>query len=68
MYRTIADFTHDWDYDRGMTRKVLDNLTDASLAQAIRLAGRTLGRLAWHLGLTVEGPHLNGEAPATATA
>ena len=79
MYRTIADFTQDWDYERGMTRKLLDNVTDGSLGQAIRPGGRTLGRIAWHLvltlvempgeaGIAVAGPHIGEESPMTAVA
>lgn len=77
MYRSITDFTQDWEYERGMTRKLLDHLTDASLAQSVRPGGRTLGRLGWHLvqtlvempgeaGIKVEGPHMGDEAPTTA--
>ena len=43
MYRTIADFTQDFAYERGMTRKLFDNLTPASLAQPVSPGGRTLG-------------------------
>jgi uncharacterized damage-inducible protein DinB len=79
MYRTIADFTEDWNYERGMTRKLLDNVTDESLGQAVRPGGRTLGRLAWHLVLTlvempgeakitVEGPHIGHPPPVSAAA
>jgi uncharacterized damage-inducible protein DinB len=75
MYRSISDFSKDWDYERAMTRKLLDNLTDGSLAQAVRPGGRTLGRLAWHLvltlvemsgeaGLTITGPHIGDAVPA----
>jgi uncharacterized damage-inducible protein DinB len=49
MYRSIADFTQDWEYERGMTRKLLDGLTEESLSQAVRPGGRTLGKLAEHL-------------------
>lgn len=77
MYRSIADFTQDWNYERGMTSKVLGNLTDASLGQAVRPGGRTLGRLAWHLvitlvempgqaGIKVDGPGQQDPIPATA--
>jgi uncharacterized damage-inducible protein DinB len=61
MYRTIADFTQDFDYERSMTRKLFDNLTAASLAQAIRPGGRTLGKLAAHIIHTlVEMPGVAG--------
>ena len=49
MYRTIADFTQDFAYERGMTRKLFDNLTEASLAQPVGPGGRTLGTLARHI-------------------
>ena len=79
MYRTITDFTNDWDYEREATRKVLDQLTDTSLSQAVRPGGRTIGRLAWHLvttlvempgeaGIKVEGPHISADIPPTAAA
>lgn len=77
MYRTISDFTQDWNEESASTRKLLDHITDASLSQAIRPGGRTLGRLAWHIvltlvempaaaGITVEGPHQDAPVPATA--
>ena len=68
MYRTIADFTQDFAYEREMTRKLLENLTEASLSQAVRPGGRTLGKLAAHIIHTlVEMPGVAGlrveEAP-----
>lgn len=71
MYQTIADFTRDWEYERGMTRKVLDNLTEASLNQPIRPGGRTLGKLAAHIVHTLtEMPGAAGiqVEPAATTA
>ena len=79
MYRTITDFTHDWNFESTATRKVLDHLTDKSLGQSVRPGGRTLGRLGWHLvqtlvempgeaGIKVEGPEMGAEAPTTAAA
>lgn len=71
MYRTIADFTQDWDYERGMTRKLFDHLTDESLGQPIRPGGRTLGKLAAHIVHTLtEMPGAAGiqVEPAAATA
>ncbi len=62
MCRTIADFTQDWNRERGMTRKLLDNLTDEALSQSVRPGGRTLARLAWHLILTIV--EMPGEAVA----
>lgn len=72
MYRTIAGFTQGWDYERGMTRKLLDNITEAAMGQAVKPGGRTLGRLAEHLIYTlVEMPGEAGikvEPASTATS
>ncbi len=59
------------------TLKLLRRLADASLAQAVTPGGRTLGRLVWHIvlslpemarhaGLTVAGP--DGDAPVPSAA
>lgn len=53
MYRTIEDFLADYAYEREATGKVLAALTDASLAQRVSPAGRSLGQLAWHVVETV---------------
>lgn len=56
---------------------MLDKLTDASLSQMVRPGGRSLGRLGWHLvltlvempgeaGLPIEGPHVADPVPGTA--
>jgi uncharacterized damage-inducible protein DinB len=70
MYRTIADFAQDFDYERGMTRTLMENLTESSLGQAVRPGGRTLGKLAEHIIHTlVEMPGVAGlqleEVPST---
>lgn len=53
MYRRIADFIGAWDYEKSSTQKILDRLTDASLAQQVSPGGRSLGRLAWHVVVTI---------------
>jgi len=60
MFRTISDFRDTWEYESDATLKTFRGLTDASLAQAVRPGGRTLGRLAWHLTQTL--PEMMGEA------
>lgn len=60
MYRSITDFTRDFEYEHGMTRKVFDNLTPESLEQAVRPGGRTLGTLARHIIHTLV--EMSGEA------
>jgi uncharacterized damage-inducible protein DinB len=77
MLRTSADFTALWKHESGETQKVLDTLTDASLAQSVANDHRTLGRVAWHItgsikemmektGLHVQGPAENAPVPSSA--
>jgi uncharacterized damage-inducible protein DinB len=77
MLRTIDDFIALWTHESESTQKMLDLLTDASLAQEIDAEHRTLGRLAWHVtgtvkemmertGLHVDGPAEHAPVPATA--
>jgi uncharacterized damage-inducible protein DinB len=61
MYRHISDFLADWQTETASTSKVLEALTDFSLAQPITAEGRTLGQLAWHVVQTLtEMPHNAG--------
>jgi uncharacterized damage-inducible protein DinB len=75
MLRRIADFTETWAYESQATLKIMRACTDASLAQAVAPGGRTLGRLAWHItitlsemleaaGLTLSGPALEAPVPS----
>jgi uncharacterized damage-inducible protein DinB len=76
---SIAEFEELWQEESGSTRKLLAELTDASLAQAVAQDHRTLGRLAWHIttsvaemmdrtGLHVGGPSPEAPVPASAAA
>lgn len=76
MYRVIDDFLQDWAYESEATLKLFNNLTQPSLQQKVTPQGRSLGRLAWHLvltlpemlnrtGLNVEGPAEDAEIPKT---
>jgi len=78
MYRTIADFVADWEYESGATLKLFRLLTDESLSHKISEEGRTLGFLAWHLvlsipemgtkmGFQVTGPAEESEQPERAS-
>ncbi|MEO8042793.1 MAG: DinB family protein [Acidobacteriota bacterium] len=78
MLRTIDDFQKDWAYEVGATGKILNALTDESLAQKVTPDGRSLGFLAWHLtqtlpemlghtGLKIDGPSHDQECPASAS-
>lgn len=79
MYHTITEFADAWQSESENTFKVMNELTDASLAQRVSPEGRTLGRLAWHIvqtlgemgghaGLKVEGADDKAPQPAGATA
>jgi uncharacterized damage-inducible protein DinB len=79
MFRTIDDFATLWTREAGETQKVLDLLTDTSLAQPVTSDHRTLGRMAWHVtgtikemmertGLRVEGPPEHASVPSSARA
>ncbi len=79
MYSTIGQFIAQWQYESAGTQKLLDTLTDASLAQEVAPGGRTIGRLAWHItqtipemmartGLRVTGVGEHDPVPATAAA
>lgn len=78
MFRTIEEFLINWVHESRLTQKVLDELTDASLAQEVSSEGRTLGRIAWHIvttldemvsrtGLEFEAASHEAAIPATAT-
>lgn len=54
MIRKIDDFLTDWKHESNSTMKVLHGLTDESLSQKVYDEGRTLGRLAWHIVITVD--------------
>jgi hypothetical protein len=49
MIHTIAEFEKYWKLETEATRKLLEQLTDKSLTQAVAPQDRTLGRMAWHL-------------------
>jgi uncharacterized damage-inducible protein DinB len=77
MLRTIEDFQKDWGYEMEMTGKVLQTLTDESLAQKVTADGRDLGFLGWHItvtlgemlglvGLKIDAPHHELPRPETA--
>lgn len=78
MYRKLDDFLEQWRQLRESTQKLLDGMTDASLAQPVADDHRTLGRIAWHLvqtvpemlgktGLSPEGPTEEAPVPASAS-
>lgn len=60
MYRRLDDFAADWKYHTEGTAKILAALTDQSLVQSVGGDHRTLGRMAWHIVLTI--PEMLGQA------
>jgi len=77
MIHTIAEFERIWVPELEATQKVLKHLTNASLSHAAGPEDRTLGRLAWHIiltlgemmgrtGLKVTAPEEDAPVPATA--
>jgi uncharacterized damage-inducible protein DinB len=78
MYRRIDDFLNEWKTERATSLKLMEALTDASLAQKVDLEGRTLGFIAWHItlcipemanraGLDLTGPAENAPEPSKAS-
>ncbi len=74
MFLTIEGFLTTWKHEVNSTQKLLDVLTDESLAQEVSKEGRTLGQIVWHIiatigemmshtGLRIESPT---NAPASA--
>ena len=53
MYTSIKDFENDWTYESEATIRVFSYLTDNSLNQKVSENGRSIGRLAWHLVITI---------------
>ena len=53
MFTTIEEFLIHWGHESGSTQKILDALTDESLAQEVSPEDRTLGRISWHLVQTL---------------
>ena len=77
MIHTISEFEHIWSPEAEATQKVLKHLTTQSLSQSVASDHRTLGRLAWHIvitipemvervGLTIQGPAPDAPVPSTA--
>ncbi|WP_028392675.1 DinB family protein [Bacillus cihuensis] len=54
MFSTIEDFLTNWKHESGSTQKILNALTDESLAQEVSPEDRTLGRIAWHIVTTLD--------------
>ena len=53
MFRKIEDFETSWDWLTKGTTKILNALTNESLSKSVADDHRTLGRIAWHLVVTL---------------
>ncbi len=59
MFYKIDEFTEAWGETSGNTLKMLQVLTDESLNQPVSDGHRTLGRIAWHIAMTI--PEMAGQ-------
>ena len=60
MYTRVIDFIEDWKDESARTKTLLQALTDESLSQPVCGSDdRTLGRIAWHVALTL--PEMMGK-------
>jgi uncharacterized damage-inducible protein DinB len=77
MIEKLSIFLEGHRFEREATQRVLDALTDESLAQPVTEGHRTAGQLAWHIVLTIpemlgrtglrpDGPAEDAPVPATA--
>jgi len=68
MFQTVEHFLQSWTFEATATQKLLQQLTDESLHQAITAEHWTLGRIAWHTVTAIRiisaNTHLTFEAPA----
>lgn len=53
MYQSLNEFYEEWKYEAESTSKMLEALTDESLSQLVSAEDRTLGRIAWHIVVTI---------------
>lgn len=54
MFKTLELFLKSWEYEAGLTQKVLNNLTDESLQQAVTSENWNLGRISWHIVTAIQ--------------
>ncbi len=77
MFTTLEAFYQAWEQESRATQRIFDALTDESLKQEVTPRDRTLGRIAWHIvvtvhemmsktGLVFDAPEENAPVPASA--
>ncbi|RAS81929.1 DinB family protein [Priestia endophytica] len=68
MFQSLGSFFKSWEYEAKATQRLLKNLTDESLKQAITSQNWTLGRIAWHtvaaIHIIASNTNLTFEAPS----
>jgi len=79
MFDTVASAHDQWTVETANTQKMMDALTDASLAVSVSDGHRTLGRMAWHIvvcipemmnmiGMDIRSVEADAPLPDTAAA
>ena len=53
MFNSLSAFLQTWEQQSGSTQRILDALTDSSLGQQVTEQDRSLGRIAWHIIITI---------------
>ncbi|WP_088224731.1 DinB family protein [Desulfosporosinus sp. FKB] len=53
MFSSIASFLETWKRESELTLEIFKALTDDSLDQRVTKEDRTIGRLAWHIAITI---------------
>jgi uncharacterized damage-inducible protein DinB len=77
MYRKTEDFLKEWEHESKSTVKMLHTIPDAAMNKTIHNDVRKIGRLSWHITMTlsemlrtaglknVKGPEEHAPVPAT---
>ncbi len=66
MFTSVAEFEKYWAHESASTLKLMRSLTDHSLQQAVTANDRTLGRIAWHVTMSI--PEMAGRTGLKVTA
>lgn len=68
MFHKLDHFIRSWEYESGVTQKLLNHLTDTALEKKITPEHWSLGRIAWHIVTAIKvitsNANLTFDAPA----
>lgn len=53
MFTSVDQFVASWRHESASTQRVLETLTNESLAQEVTPGYRSLGQIGWHIGSTI---------------